>query len=240
VCSDSEKELTHANVDTNRSDAIVAFARGTLGAIPGVGPLLAEVVGKIIPEQRLDRIARLVKQLGQKVTDLDQQVVAERLKTPEGIDLLEDGFHQASRAMTEDRIGYIADILRAGISEPEAKIAEEKHLMWLLGQLDDCEVILLAWLEQLPRRDEEFEKRHWHVIQPRVAHSGSNQDERDDATLYESRKTHLRNLGLIRPRFRQTIKKQVPEFDEKTGMLKATGLDVTPLGRMLLRTINVH
>ena len=147
---------------------------------------------------------------------------------------------RTTKRLTEERIGYIADVLQRGISEEQAKLSEKKFLMWLLGQLDDAEVILLAWLNMLPSRDEEFETKHWHIVRPRAAQKGSSQEELDDATLHESRKAHLRSLGLIRPRFRRTIKRQVPEFDDRTGMMKASGHDVTPLGRLLLRTMGVR
>ncbi len=224
----------------NRVDALAVAAKGALGAIPVVGPLMAEVVGSIIPNQRLDRLARLVEILGRKVAGLDQTRIAQRMKTPEGVDLLEDAFQQAARALTDERIEYIANILRAGITEEQAKLSEKKFLMWLLGQLDDAEVILLAWLDRPTQRDEEFEKKHWHIVQPRAATLGSSQDEIDDATVYDSRKAHLVTFGLLRLRFRNVRKGELPEFDKKTGMMKASGHEVTPLGRLLLRTINVR
>ena len=133
MCQPSQQQSANANVKPTRTDTIVAAARGTLGAIPYVGPLIAEIVGTIIPNQRMDRLSRLVETLGQKVADLDHALVEERLKARDGVDLLEDGFHQAARAVSDERIEYITDILRAGITEQQAKFAEKKFLMWLLG-----------------------------------------------------------------------------------------------------------
>lgn len=222
----------------NRTDALVVAAKGTLGAIPVVGPLVAEVVGSIIPNQRLDRLAHLVEMLGRKVADLDQSLIGQRLKTPEGVDLLEDAFQQAARALSQERIEYIAHVLAKGITDEQAKQSEAKFLMWLLGQLSDPEVILLAWMDMLPERDHEFETKHKHIIEPRIAHMGSSQDEIDDETLHDARKAHLITLDLLRPRFRHARKGELPEFDKRTGMMKASGHNVTRLGRLLLRTIN--
>ncbi|MBU0639750.1 MAG: hypothetical protein KKB50_12860 [Planctomycetes bacterium] len=225
---------------SNRVDALVVAAKGVLGAVPIVGPIVAEVVGAIIPNQRIDRIARLLEALRRKVADQDQTLIERRMKTPEGVDLLEDAFHQAARALSDERLEYIADVLKKGISDEQAKQSESKSLMWLLGQLSDPEVILLAWFDRVTsgNRDEKFEKRHSNIIEPPVAQLGSSQEEIDNEALHNARKAQLVTLGLLRPRFRHVRKGESPEFDERTGMMKASGHDVTALGRLLLRTIN--
>ncbi len=223
--------------DTNRVDALVVAVKGTLGAIPVAGPIIAEVVGAIIPNQRIDRISRLVEFLHCKLAGLDQTVIGQRVKTPQGVDLLEDAFYQTARALSDERIEYVANVLAAGITEDEAKIGDKKFLMWLLSQLNDAEIILLAWFNMLPNRDAEFIRKHQQIIDPKSAHRGSSQEELDDSTLYEARKAHLVSLNLLRPRFRRTMKMQVPDFDQRTGKLKVLGYDVTSLGRMLLRLI---
>lgn len=68
---------------------------------------------------------------------------------------------------------------------------------------------------------------------------GSTQAELDKHAIYMSYTDHLVRLGLLRPRFRKPKKGELPEFDEKTGMLKASGYDVTPLGRLMLRYIDL-
>jgi hypothetical protein len=37
----------------------------------------------------------------------------------------------------------------------------------------------------------------------------------------------------------ESLRGQLPEFDETTGMMKASGHEMTPLGRMLLREIGL-
>jgi len=45
-------------------------------------------------------------------------------------------------------------------------------------------------------------------------------------------------LGLLKPRFKNVKKGSLPVFDEKTGMMKASGHSITRLGRMLLKYID--
>ena len=233
----SDNQIDEATVSQSRTDALVVAAKGTLGAIPIIGSIVAEVVGAIIPNQRMDRIARLLCALSERVANLDRSILEQRLSTPLGVDLLEDAFQQAARAVSDERIEYVANILKAGLTEDEAKIADRKFLMWLLGQLSDAEVILLAWYAKLPHHDQAFEEKHWPIIHPRAAHFGSSQDEVDDETVHQSRKAHLAALDLIHPRFRPVRRGEFPEFDDRTGMMKASGFDVARLGRLLLRTI---
>jgi len=224
----------------NRTDALALVAKSALGAVPVLGPMMAEIVGAIIPNQRFDRLTRLVEVLAEKVKDVERALVGARLKTSQGVDLLEDGFLQAARALSEERIGYIADILRAGITDEQSKMAEKKHLMRILGELDDEEVILLARYGGLVMgtRGEEFAQRHALTIGPKSISSRSSQMERDEAALYEGRKTHLVNLGLLRLRFQKPRRGQAVSADALERMTKPAGHAITPLGRLLLRTIN--
>jgi hypothetical protein len=44
------------------------------------------------------------------------------------------------------------------------------------------------------------------------------------------------NSGIT---YRKSKKGDMPEFDEKTGMVKASGNSITHLGRLLLRSIDL-
>lgn len=201
-----------------RVDTLAIVAKGVLGAVPIIGPLMAEIAGAIIPNQRVDRIVRLVELLGRKVADLEQQLVEERLKTPAGVDLLEDGFLQAARALSDERLEYIANILRSGITEEQARMGEMKRLMWLLGQLDDAEIILLIWYSGA-HEDDDFTKRHRHVLDPADYYGGMPDDETDRVSIRLSRTHHLHSLGLLERR------------------QQSSAWEVTPLGRLFLKII---
>src|SRR3954453_18883946 len=90
---------------TNRSDIGAAVARGTLGAIPLVGSAVAEIVTAFIPGQKLDRVTSFVEELSRTLESVadKQAILEERLRTPEGSDLLEEGIVQASRAISRER-----------------------------------------------------------------------------------------------------------------------------------------
>jgi len=226
------------DTDTTKKDWAVVLGKGALGAVPFVGPLIAEVISTLIPNQRLDRIAKFVEALDTKVKELDQQRVKTEFTKPGFIDLLEDGFYQAARALTDERIDYIASLVKNGLSDEQFEYIQSKKLLSILGSLNDTEVIILVSRARNLRNDKEFLQKHKAVITPPSASTGSSQEEIDRHTLYTSYQSHLVNLGLLHPRFQRPKKGELPVFDEKTGMMKASGYDLTSLGRLLLRHID--
>ncbi len=54
-------------LQTNTTDYVAALSRGTFGTIPFVGPIAAEIIGHVIPNQRADRIVRFVELLEERV-----------------------------------------------------------------------------------------------------------------------------------------------------------------------------
>lgn len=69
-------------------DHRVALYKSIVGTLPVVGSLLSEVVGEVIPNQRLDRIQKFAEALEAKIQDLDPDQVEARFRDPEFIDLL--------------------------------------------------------------------------------------------------------------------------------------------------------
>lgn len=224
---------------TNRTDVTVAIGKGLLGAIPIVGPLAAEVVGTLIPNQRIDRIERFLLALEQKILGLDQEQVKARFTAPGFVDLFEDGMYQAARALSPERLVYIASLIKNGLSTDDAKVLGYKHLLSLLGQLNDAEVVMLASHAARYQHDDEYWARHAHVLEPARAFKGAPQDQLDEASLKESYRNHLARLGLLENQYRSPPQGESPEFDDRTGMMKASGRRLTSLGGLLLRTIDV-
>lgn len=226
-------------LQTNRTDRITSTAKAVFGMVPVAGSVISEVVGEVIPNQRMDRLVRFVQKLGEKVEHLDQAVFHERATHPDGVNLIEDGCFLAARAKSDDRLDQIASIVANGLSAEEQKRLEADKMLWLLEKLNDVEVILLRG--SLPRTreeydlDTEYQKTHAEVLSPKSPHLGSEWSEIEEAALFDSYKGHLMELNLMKVRYKKPKRNQLPEFDEKTGMMKANGRELTLLGRMFLR-----
>ena len=76
------------------------------------------------------------------------------------------------------------------------------------------------------------------VSRPIVTY-GSEEEDMDTAALYDAAKAQLVRVGLLSPVFQLLKKAELPEFDPKTGTMKSTRDQITPLGRMLLRHVGL-
>jgi len=207
--------------------------------VPVVGSILGEVVGLIIPNQRLDRIEAYLRILGQRLEKVDSESLSEHLRDPEHIDLFEEGAVQALRAVSDERKEYIASIVANGLSGNEQDCLRAKRLLKLLAEVDDGQIIVLASYLHKNIEDDAFRERHKAVLDPVATHAASTQEETEAAALHEIARVELLRLGLLRADFKSLRKSEIPEFDNKTGMMKANSRSLTPLGRMLLVHIGV-
>ena len=228
------------NGNQSKTDVAIAVGIGTLGLLPYAGPILAEIVGTIIPNQRIDRIARFAVILNEKLAELDRELLEQKMRTEEFVDLFEDGAFQAARALTNERREHIASLLKNSLSSEELDHVQEKQLLSILGQLNDAELIILKfhWLTLDPQEAERFFELHEDTLRGPLVFIGAPQDDADRGALHETYRDHLRRLGLLRATYKKPKKGELPEWDLKTGMIKVASDRITPLGRLLLRYID--
>ena len=99
-----------------------------------MGTLAGEIVESIIPNQRIDRIASLLKTLELKIDPEEKAKIEARMLEEKSVDLMEDGFLQAARALSEERIDYIASLLKNSLTDEDLEhIAYKKLLSILCG-----------------------------------------------------------------------------------------------------------
>jgi hypothetical protein len=236
-------DSSQPELGTTSADIMASVSRGTIGMVPVVGSLVAEIVGNVIPNQRIERITRFVLLLESRLKHLEGEVLRVTMTAPPAVDLLEDAFVQAARATNEERLEHIANAVAYGLSSDEKSKAEAKRMLWLVGQLNDAEIIILRGALIQTREDAnadaEFRKRHEDLLAPDSTHLGSSDVEIEEMALKKSYGQRLQELGLIRMRFTKPRRGELPEFDGDTGMMKASGTKVTRLGRMLLRYLNL-
>ena len=150
----------------NKSEVASIIGKGLVGAIPIVGPLVAEIVGSLIPNQRIERIESLLKLLEAKLDEKSILDIEDKLAKPEFIDLVEDSFIQASRSLSIQRRNYIASLLKNSLNEEQTKYIVYKKLLSILGDLNDIEILQLK-LYSLHQGEEEyydFWKKHESVL----------------------------------------------------------------------------
>ncbi|MYH80145.1 hypothetical protein F4009_13160 [Candidatus Poribacteria bacterium] len=225
-------------MEVKKSDLIASALKGVCGALPLVGSSIAEIISYLIPNQRLDRIASFLKVLESKIDPEEAAKVEARILEEKSIDLMEDGFLQAARALSKERIDYIASLLKNSLTDEDLERIAYKKLLSILAEINDVEVLILKSYSGSIAQQQKFRQKHQQVVTGTVVHLGSSQEEVDKHAIHETYRTNLARLNLLKIRFQQPRRGESAEFDEKTGMMKASGYEITSLGRLLLRSID--
>jgi hypothetical protein len=127
-------------MDTDKSIKKIsgALAKGVISQIPIVGPLTVELLNVTIPNQRQERIEKLLNLLSSKVFDISPEELEQRYQSTDFIDLYEDVFHQSLRATTQERIEYLASILSYGVKNPDFDLSQTKRVLDTFAKVRGC------------------------------------------------------------------------------------------------------
>ena len=230
---------------SNKSDITAMLLKGSLGAVPVFGPILAEIVSIVIPNQKTERIKVFAEILDYKLKLIEQEISEQKLKSKEFTDLFESSLIQASRALSKDRLEYLASLLKNSLTDDELEIIGKKKLLNLLNELNDTEIIWLKYYyiaKHIHSQEvADFYRTHEPVLKPiKIAlGGGTSQEDVDRKALQVTYQRNLLNLGLIAERFNSIKKGEIPEYDNNTGKIKSSGFNCTNLGKLLLRYIDL-
>lgn len=228
------------NLESNKNDLLVSAAKSIVGVVPIAGSLLSELVGNLIPNQRIDRLSNYVKELDERLSKIPIEKINSLLRNEEFIDLIEEGFIQAARAISNERRKYISSIIYNGITDENIQINESKQLLKILSELNDIEIIWLRYFViSTLGGDEEFREKHKNILQKIYLHVGADDETRTKAAIQESYKEHLERLDLIFHNIRIDHKTNLPLFDKNTGKPQKTHSKITDLGRLMLKQIGL-
>lgn len=181
-----------------KADLVTAGLKSVVGAIPIVGSAVAEILGAVIPNQRVDRMAEFVHDLSEKLKDLSEEQIRQRMLREENVDLFEESLIQAARALSPERRRQIAALFKNGLTRTDLDHGHKKRLLALLGELNDVELLILKYLDYDTDRDT-FAELHGETLFPVTVTLGASEDEAGRAAAHESFWDHLRQLRLIAP-----------------------------------------
>lgn len=202
------------------ADYVASAAKAALGTVPFAGSLLVELAGIVIPNQRIDRIVKYAEALEARLSKVEREFIQDQLKDESFTDLMEEGLRQAARSLSDERRQYIASLICNSLSSTEIEYRESKHLLEILEEVNDIELIWLRfYLHTTMGGDTEFRDKHKDILKPITRVMSATQSVRDKATLQDSYKEHLVRLGLLE------------KVDKKYSLAS--------LGRLLLREIGL-
>jgi hypothetical protein len=229
---ESEKDKT---LSLNKADYVAIAAKASLGAVPFFGPLLAEIAGTVIPEQRIDRLVKYAKHVSERLADMEEAQIRAHMTNENFTDLMEEGMRQAARSTTDERRKHLAAVVANSIQAENISFLESKHLLRILGEINDIEVIWLrSYLFPAIGLDEEFRSKHEDILYPTPVVVGSSKSDVNKHTLNNSYKAHLAQLGLLQEQFQINSRTKEVLTDQRTGVPKLARYLITALGRLLL------
>ncbi|MDY6993861.1 MAG: hypothetical protein SVR94_14840, partial [Pseudomonadota bacterium] len=216
--SEEIREAIKSVEKSTAADWIALITRGGTGAIQVVGGIVGEVISEFIPNQRQDRIVQLIIKLSEKIQNQNMDMIRTRLHDPYHIDIFEDACYQTIRALTEERINYIANALANSLTNEDLEHLQKKKLLWLLGELNDYEIIhlFLYSYSSNPELQREYHEKHKDVLSLTPITNETPKNEAEKIIVSRTYKDRLVQLGLIAPVFKKPKKGEFPEFDSKT------------------------
>ena len=229
--------MTHDDLDnslsTSRVDHAISALKGAVGSVPFAGGLLQELVGTVIPNQRIDRVADFARRLGERLAANEANLEDLRQRAKDIVELVEEGFRQASQTDSEQRRTYLANLVASGAQNPDLS-ARGRHLHFLtvLSQISDLDVMTLINLAGVGSK--ELRDNIDRTFFPPEAGT-------DKASMFETRKSivaRLIGLGLLSEQLHLDNNKntQVDRFTRKLRVDQS----VSGAGRDLLTFIGVE
>lgn len=217
-------------------DQLVAIGKGAVSLVPLFGGPLGEILGKVVPNQRADRIASYLRALAQRIDEFEATVRNDLASSKAKIDLIEEGGYQAVRATSEERIAQITEAVARGLAETDADVIRRRRLLVLLGELDEDELALLnAYGRSYGGQDR---NAFGAISRPEPTHMTSSLVDRERERLYQAGKEHLLRLDLLKRNYGIVKKGQLPEFDSRKGDFRHS-VEISFLGRLLLKEIGM-
>lgn len=204
-------------------DRLASAAKGVVGACPFIGPLVAEAIGALIPNQRLDRVVEYLRNLDAEVHCLDGRLerFEKNIHGAEGLDIMEEGLTQAARSITSERKERLARLVGRSLSSDEIRYEESRKLLNLYRDLTDPEIVWLLYFSLNPvlgvGPHQDLVKKHPDVLMPISREMGAPREQVDRSALQDSYKNTLMRFGLIE--------------------LRGKSHQISSLGRLLVRYI---
>lgn len=179
-----------------------ATFRGLIGQVPGVGPLAVELLNVTIPNQRLERIEKLLNILSEKTFNISEEELQSQFNSIDFIDIFEDVLRQSTKAITDIRLEYLASVLKNGIDSQKFDHLQKKRLLEILERINDVEIILLRSysLRDDTSKYQDFINKYSHIFNVKEDQEHNESPEihdKDKQIFIRHYEDNLISLGLV-------------------------------------------
>lgn len=224
-------------LQNKRVDTAVAATKGVLGAVPFAGGALAEIIGSVVPNQRLERITAFLIELDKRLKKFE----IEKLNNNKlALDLFEDAMYQAVRVLSDERNKYLANFLKQTIDVNTDSYNTKKKLLSILQELTDKDIEILKFISKRGYQAAAVEfrirgltggayKKLSNVEQSEYKH------QQVDFGLHIAT---LNRLNLVHVKEKEIDPKwENSHIDHNTGLPEVDDCNLTRIGELLLSNI---
>lgn len=196
------KEINISDLTYTNKDRVVDILKGAGGAIPYGGALISEILGMVIPNQRLDRVVTFIEKLSNDFNDLSITIdeLKVKLYEPEYSSLFYKACSASANSVDEDKIKYIKNLFKFGISIEKENAFQLEELIKIIDELNRVEILYLTqyfYMRYDFQKYKELEKQdRLEPIKPNLYLSMS-QEEYDSEVVKEVYSNKLLRLGLF-------------------------------------------
>jgi hypothetical protein len=151
----------NGSLKSDSRDMAVLLGRIVTSAIPYVGGPLGEILGAVIPRQRMDRVASYLTELSARLETLDRRFNEQNIKS---MDLLETSVVHAARALSEVRNGYLVNLMQDAVDVTSNQYEIDRKILHVLAEFTDKDI---GVLRAYARFETAFAlERDWPSISP--------------------------------------------------------------------------
>lgn len=232
--------MEEINLNNNKSDILTLALKSAGSIVPYVGGPIAEIIGYVIPNQRIDRLVLFVEKLRGKVNGIEEKINQRSKADPLFLDFFEDELVQVSRATTDERVEYLSNLLINGINSDEAELLAAKQLLRLLSQINDAEVVWLNYFYIDHYKRKEFIEKNPAVLKPTITYQGMNEKDFKESIIQKNYRQRLEELHLIEVKIDFDTKTRQPKLNVHRNDFEMKPSRITSLGRRLIEIITTN
>jgi hypothetical protein len=221
-------------------DTLLGFTKAGLSIIPIAGPFIAEIIGNIIPNQRLERVTKYLETLKLKLDSLEGESIISQLNSNRNMLLLfEHTIKYSSETNSEDKYDYYSEFIIKALHDKTTEQIQKERVLNIISELNEIEIILLIYFSLRPTigmKNTFIEsKKDLLFPEPRTLN-----EPLESGYSYDFMQQYIENLErykLLRRNIEVDRNTKNLKIDEISGDLKRSSPEITILGDLVVSFI---
>lgn len=187
-------------LDSKIQDKLESTYKSIVGAIPVCGTFFGELCTTVIPNLRMERVCEFIKELYDKIEDLENYIK----NNDNSINIIEDALKIASETRSEKVRSFIVDIVRYGLVK-EVELETIDKFFYITEKITEEQIILLTYKYYIDKNVVEastFKDKYSEIVQSgNYLYEKSKEEKSQITNNYLFNTSVLEGLGLLYKHF---------------------------------------